>query len=73
MDSVGRPISDQPHAIEEFHRVGHDRLELTVTIDDPNMYTKRWISMNKFPMKLVDPHIDVMGMYCSPFQLEKYN
>ncbi len=73
MDPVGRPVSDALHVIEQFHRVNRDRLELTVTIDDPKMYTKPWVAMNKFPMKLEDPHADVMEMYCSPSELERYN
>jgi hypothetical protein len=73
MDLAGRPVSDRLHVIEEFHRVNHDRLELTVTIDDPKMYTRSWIAMNKFPMKLEDPHKDVMEMYCSVSELERYN
>jgi hypothetical protein len=39
MDLAGRPVSDRLHVTEEFHRVHDDRLELTVTIDDP----KRWV------------------------------
>jgi hypothetical protein len=73
MDLAGRPVSDRLHVIEEFHRVNHDRLELTVTIDDPKMYNKPWISMSKFPMKSEDPHRDVMEMYCSPSEIERYN
>jgi hypothetical protein len=73
MDSAGRPVSDRLHVIEEFHRANHDRLELTVTIDDPKMYTKPWVAMNKFPMKQEDPHKDVVEQYCSPFEMEKYN
>jgi hypothetical protein len=73
MDLAGRPVSDRLHVIEEFHRVNHDRLELTVTIDDTKMYTRPWIAMNKFPMKSEDPHRDVMEMYCSPSEIERYN
>jgi hypothetical protein len=73
IDTVGRPASDVIHVIEQFHRVNHDRLELTVTIDDPKMYTKPWIAMNKFPMRLADPHTDVMEMYCSPAEMERYD
>jgi len=40
LDSTGRPISDALRVEERFHRVNHDRLELTVTINDPKMYTK---------------------------------
>lgn len=73
LDITGRPISDALRVEERFHRVNHDLLELTVTIDDPKMYTKPWIAMNKFPMRLEDPHRDVMEVYCSPSEMEKYN
>jgi hypothetical protein len=73
LDSTGRPVSDQLRVEERWHRVNHDRLELTVTIDDPKMYTRPWVSMDKFPMKLQDPHTDVSEMYCSPYELEQYN
>jgi hypothetical protein len=73
LDLAGRPISDAARVEERFHRVNLNRLELTVTIDDPKMYTKPWIAMNKFPMKLEDPHRDVMEVYCSLSEMEKYN
>ena len=73
MDLAGRPVSDALRVEERFHRVDHDHLELTVTIDDPKMYTKPWVAMNKFPMKLQDAHTDVMEMYCSPSELERFN
>ena len=73
LDTAGRPISDQLRVEERLHRVDHDHLEWTVTIDDPKMYTKPWIAMNKFPMKLEDPHKDVMEQYCSPSEMERYN
>jgi hypothetical protein len=73
LDGSGRPISDKLHVEERFHRVNQDRMELTVTIDDPKMYTKPWIAMNKFPLRLQDPHYDVTEMYCSPSEMEKYN
>ena len=73
LDTSGRPISDQLRVEERFHRVDHDHLELSVTIDDPKMYTKPWVAMNKFPMVLEDAHKDVMEQYCSPSEMEKYN
>lgn len=73
LDLTGRPISDAALVEERFHRVNHDRLELTVTINDPKMYTKPWIAMNKFPMRLADPHHDVMEVYCSLSEIEKYD
>ena len=73
LDTAGRPISDQAHVEERIHRVDHNHLEWSVTIDDPKMYTKPWVAMNKFPMKLEDPHRDVMEQYCSPSEMEEYN
>jgi hypothetical protein len=73
MDSAGRPVSDALHVTEVFRRVSRDRLELTVTIDDPKMYTKAWIAMDKHPMKLEDPPRDIPEMYCSLSEMEKYN
>ena len=73
LDGTGRPISDQLQVEERFHRVSHDRMELTVMINDPKMYTKPWIAMDRFPMQLEDPHKDVMEMYCSPSEMENYD
>jgi hypothetical protein len=73
LDLAGRPASDAMRVEERFHRVNHDHLELTVTIEDPKMYTKPWVALNKFPMKLQDPNTDVMEMYCSLSEIEKFN
>jgi hypothetical protein len=72
LDSTGRPISDEIHVTETFHRVDHDHLEWTEMINDPKIYTKPWVTLNKLLMVLADPHTDVMEMYCSPVEMEKY-
>ena len=71
LDSTGRPISDQIHVTETFHRVDHDHLEWTEMINDPKIYTRPWVTM-KILMVLASPHTDVMEMYCSPVEMEKY-
>lgn len=73
LDTAGRPISDQLRVEERLHRVDRDHLEWSVTIDDPKIYTKPWVAMNKFPMVLEDPHRDVMEQYCSPSEMERYD
>lgn len=73
LDTAGRPISDAARVEETFHRVDHDHLQWSVTIDDPKIYTKPWVAMNKFPMKLENPHRDVREMYCSPSEMQKYD
>ncbi len=39
LDDVGRPHTEKLHVIERFRRVDQDRLEVTLTIDDPGAYT----------------------------------
>jgi hypothetical protein len=73
LDTAGRPISDQVRVEERIHRVDRNHLEWSVTIDDPKMYTKPFVAMDKFPMKLEDPHRDVPEQYCSPSEMENYN
>jgi hypothetical protein len=78
LDETGRPISDDARIEEWFHRVDHDHLEWTVQIDDPKMYTKPWLAMDKFSMKLQSPDFDIWGKYqvemiCSPTEIKGYN
>lgn len=72
LDEAGRPVSDAMHVIERFRRVDNNDLELSVTIDDPKMYTKPWLAM-KFPMKLQSPDYDVTEMMCIPSEMEQYD
>ena len=72
LDETGRPASDAMHVEERFQRVNHDRLELTVTVDDPKMYTKPWVALNKFPLRLQSPDYDVVEMMCIPSEEEQY-
>ena len=72
LDETGRPASEAMHVEERFHRVDRNALELTVTIDDPKMYTKPWVALNKFPMRLQSPDYDVVEMMCIPSEEEQY-
>jgi hypothetical protein len=73
VDHAGRPHSGDLRVEERFHRTDHDHLEWTVTIDDPKMYTKPWVAMDKFPMKLQPPGFDVREMICSSSEFAEYN
>jgi len=72
IDNSGRPHSDELQVEERFHRVNHDLLELTVTITDPKIYTKPWLALDKFPMKLQPADFDIREMICSPSELADY-
>jgi hypothetical protein len=73
VDRVGRPHSGDLRVEERFHRVDHDRLELTVTINDPKMYTKPWVAIDRLPFELQTPKFDVREMICSPTDFAEYN
>jgi len=73
VDRAGRPHSGDLRVEERFHRVDHDTLELSMTIDDPKMYTKPWVALNKLRFKLKPPNFDVREMICSPSEFAEYN
>ena len=73
VDRAGRPHSGDLRVEERFHRVDHDHLELTVTIDDPKMYTKPWVARDRLRFELQTRNFDVREMLCSPTDLADYN
>jgi hypothetical protein len=73
IDRAGRPHSADLHVEERFHRVDRGHLELTVTIDDPKMYTKPWVALDKFVFEQQPPSFDVREMIWSPSEYQEYN
>jgi hypothetical protein len=73
IDRAGRPHTADLRVEERFHRVDRDHLELTVTIDDPKMYTKSWVALDKVRFDLQPPTFDVHEMICSPTEFAEYN
>ncbi|PYU73721.1 MAG: hypothetical protein DMG49_05740 [Acidobacteria bacterium] len=73
IDNAGRPHSSELRVEERFHRVDHDNMELTVTINDPKMYTEPWMALNKFPLRLQPRSFDIREMYCVPSETAQYN
>jgi hypothetical protein len=73
LDNAGRPHTDELRVEEQFHRVDHDTLELTVTIDDPKIYMKPWVALDKLRFKLQPPNTDAREMICSPSETAEYN
>jgi hypothetical protein len=73
VDNQGRPHSADLKVEERYHRVDQDHLELTVTIDDPKMYTKPWVALNKFPLRRQPKGFDIEELYCSPADYANYN
>jgi len=73
VDNAGRPHSDELRVEEVFHRVDHDNLELSMTLDDPKVYTKPWVALNKLPFRLKPANFELFEMMCSPSELREYN
>lgn len=73
IDHAGRPHSGDMRVEERFHRVDHDLLELTVTIDDPKMYTKPWVALDKLVFNLEPQTFDIREMFWSPTEFQGYN
>jgi len=73
LDNAGRPHSDAMRVEERYQRVDRDHLEMTITIDDPKMYTKPWVALDKLRLRLQRPGFDIMEMECSPSETSAYN
>jgi hypothetical protein len=73
LDETGRPMSDAMRVVERFRRVDSHNLELTVTVEDSKMFTKPWVAMDKFPLKLQTPDYDIIEMLCAPSDMLQYS
>jgi hypothetical protein len=73
VDRAGRPHSDELRVEERYHRVDRDHLDLSVTIDDPKMYTKPWVALDNLRFDLQPRDFDVREMICSPSEFAEYN
>jgi len=73
IDNVGRPHTKDLKVEETFHRVNHDLMELTLTIIDPEYYTKPWNALDKYPMRLLSGSFDVREMVCSESEAAEYS
>jgi hypothetical protein len=73
LDHAGRPHSEDLRVEERFHRVDHDNMELTMTINDPKMYTEPWLALNKFPLHLQRSDFDIPELLCAPSEMGDYN
>jgi len=73
IDNAGRPHSDELMVQETFHRVNQDIMELTLTINDPKMYTKPWNALDKFPLRLQPEWFDIREQVCAASEAADYN
>jgi hypothetical protein len=48
-------------------------LELTVTIDDPKMYTRPWVALDRLVFELQPPGFDIRETIWAPSEFGEYN
>ena len=62
LDQAGHPHSEQMHLQERFHRRDFGHMDLTVTVDDPEMYTK---PLSYTVTEVLLPDSDVLETVCN--------
>ncbi len=66
----GWPHSDALRTEERYHRVDHNTIDVTLTIIDPKVYTKPWVTNSKF---LLSPGTELGEYFCAPADSNIYN
>ncbi|HTA71840.1 MAG TPA: hypothetical protein VK776_26340 [Bryobacteraceae bacterium] len=73
VDHFGYPHTDQMRLQERYHRTNYNTVELSMTITDPQVYTKPWVSQTKkfhlLPkdgIKTVDGWTGLLEDVCAP-------
>ena len=72
LDNAGNPHSNGLRTEERYRRVDQQTIELTVTIDDPTVYTKPWTAVDKLPIRLMPNGSDLMEMIPSASEAAAY-
>jgi hypothetical protein len=73
LDNAGRPHSNELRVEERFHRIDRDHMELTVTLDDPKIYTQPWVALDKQPFRLMPADFAMSETRCSPSEMAAYD
>jgi hypothetical protein len=71
LDHFGNPHSDEMRLQERYRRIDQNNLEMTLTLTDPKIYTKPWVS-DKKTFRL-EPKIEVAEIFCVPSEEEAFN
>jgi hypothetical protein len=61
LDGLGLPHSEELHITERFQRLNLGRLQMQLTIDDPQMYTRPWTVNLQFNLQ---PDTDLIEYFC---------
>jgi hypothetical protein len=72
LDNSGNPHSTDLIVEERYRRVSENTVELTVTINDPKVYTKPFVARDKLPLKRMPSDHDLMEMIPSASEAVAY-
>ena len=72
LDNAGNPHSNNLKVEERYHRVNQQTMEMSVTIDDPAIYTKPWVAVDKLQIHLMPNGSDLMEMIPSASEAAAY-
>jgi hypothetical protein len=72
LDNAGNPHSNSLKVEERYHRVNQQTMELSITIDDPTVYTKPWVAVDKLQIHLMPNGSDLMEMIPSASEAAAY-
>jgi hypothetical protein len=72
LDNSGNPHSTGLRVQERYRRVNANTIELTVTFDDPQVYTKPWTARDRLPLKRMPDDGDLMEMIPSASEAIAY-
>jgi hypothetical protein len=72
IDSGGYPHSDSMRVEERYHRVAMNIIELTVTIDDPKIYTKAFQSRDRLPLKRLPEGTDFLEQVYAASEITEF-
>src|SRR5438093_12583173 len=70
--NAGDPHSTDMTVEERYNRANQNTVELTVTVEDPMIYTKPWTPRNKLALRLLPPDTDLMEMIPSASEALEY-
>ena len=62
LDQLGKPTTEALHVIERFHRIDFGHMDLQITIDDPEAYSRPWTVTE--PVRLL-PDTEPLEFICN--------
>ena len=72
LDHFGYPHSDEMRLEERYHRLDRDNMQLVMTLTDPKIYTKPWVSETK-NFRLSGLKEFAEELFCIPSQEQEFN